>query len=56
MPELTTYQKDFPITELRELERGNRDYLWMETVFDLLVSAVVKLGERVTELEEAPDA
>ena len=56
MAELTQYQKDFPITELRELQRGNREYLPMETVFDLLVSAVVKLGERVTELEDAADA
>ncbi len=51
MPELTQYQMDFPITELRELRRGNREYLLMETVFDMLVSAVVQLGERVTELE-----
>ena len=56
MRELTSYQTDFPITELRELHRGNREYLLMETVFDLLVAAVVKLGERVTELEETPDA
>ena len=56
MPELTQYQKDFPITELRELQRGNREYLLMETVFDMLVSAVVKLGVRVSELEDASDA
>ncbi len=52
MPELTKYQMYFPITELRELRRGNREYLLMETVFDMLVSAVVQLGERVTELED----
>ncbi len=56
MPNLTQYQKDFPITELCELQRGNREYLLMESVFDMLVSAVVQLGERVTELEDPSDA